>query len=75
VAEAQSSKFVDLLKAVKAVTRKSRYYDTKARTGIRKSDCAKPRETTQGAKNTHEKHRHDTQKEKHTEKKLLIKTG
>jgi hypothetical protein len=29
-----SSFIVDLLKAVKAVTRKSRYYDTEARTGM-----------------------------------------
>jgi hypothetical protein len=28
----------DLLKAAKAVTRKSRYYDTEARTGITKTD-------------------------------------
>ncbi len=34
-----------LKKAVQAVTRKSRYYDTEARTGIAKTDCTKPRET------------------------------
>ena len=47
--------FCDLLKAVKAVNRKSRYYDTRARTGIKQSesDCTKPRET-QGTKNAHE---------------------
>ena len=33
----------DLLKAVKAMTRKSTYYDTEARTGITKTDCTKPR--------------------------------
>ncbi len=34
----------DLLKAVKAVTRKSRYYhdDTEARSGIMKTDCSVP---------------------------------
>jgi hypothetical protein len=31
--------FVDLLKAVKAVNRKSRYYDTEARAGITGTDC------------------------------------
>jgi hypothetical protein len=34
--------FDDLLKAVKEVTRKSRYSDTEARTGIGKADCTKP---------------------------------
>ncbi len=34
-----------LLKAVRAVTRKSRYYDTEARNGITKTDCTKSRET------------------------------
>jgi hypothetical protein len=33
-----------LLKAVKVMTRKSRYYDTEARTGITKTDCTKRRE-------------------------------
>ena len=42
--------FDDLLKAVKAATRKSVYYDTKARTEITKTDCTKPREA-QGTKN------------------------
>jgi hypothetical protein len=37
------------LKAVKAVTRKSRYCDTEAKTGITKTDCTKSRET-QGTK-------------------------
>ncbi len=27
------------------MTRKSRYYDTEARSGITKTDCTKPRET------------------------------
>jgi hypothetical protein len=65
-------RIVDLLKAVKAVTRKSRYYGTKARSGIMKSDCGKPRETTQGTENTHEKHRkhgNSTQEENNTTKK------
>ena len=59
------------LKAVKAVTRKSRYYDTKARTGIMKSDCTKPRET-RGTIDTRDKHRHNTQEEKHTEKSWFL---
>ncbi len=51
----------DLLKAVKAVTRTRRYYDTEARTGITKTDCTKPRET-QGTKHAHKKLRnYDTE--------------
>jgi hypothetical protein len=44
-------------KAVKVVTRKSRYYDTEAKTGITKTDCTKPRET-QGTKHVHKTHTH-----------------
>ncbi len=43
----------DLSKAVKAVTRKSRFYDTEARTGITETDCSKLAET-QETKNTYE---------------------
>jgi hypothetical protein len=63
---------VDILKTVTAVTRKSRYYGTKARTGIMKSDCTKPRETTQGTDSMHEKHRqhgNNTQEGYNTTKK------
>jgi hypothetical protein len=49
----------DLLKEVKAVTRKSRYYDTEARTGITKTDCTELTKT-QETKNTHEKQRNNT---------------
>ncbi len=60
----------DLIKAVKAVTRKSRYYDTEARIGITKTDftaqnsqkhkqrktCTNNKETTQGKKSTGKRH-------------------
>ncbi len=60
-------------KAVKVVTRKSRYYDTEAKTGITKTDCTKSRDT-QGTKHTqkttgttHEK-KTTRQSNTHTEK-------
>ncbi len=41
----------DLFQTVKAVTRKSRYYDTGARTGITKTDCTKPKAIQNGSLN------------------------